>query len=651
NEVLLEGIRNDLARPTVHARNLFHVSAAMWDAWAAFDTNAVGYVFHDKISATNVAQARHETISYAAWRVLKARYSLSVNAGQSLTNLNLTLSGLGYDTNFNATTGTSFAALGNCIGQRMLDFAIDDGANESNNYADTSGYVPANEPLIIAVSGTTMQRPNQWQPLAFEFRITQNGLEAEAIQTFIGAHWLYVRPFAMTRPGPTNLFYDPGKPPHIYVTDAAEEAAFKSNVVTVIEFSSRLDPDSGDMIDISPGGPGRNNPLGTQDGTGHPTNPVTGMAYTSNVVSHGDFGRVVAEFWADGPDSETPPGHWNKLANEASEHPAFTRQFEGTGPVLDQLEWDVKMYFAMNAAQHDAATAAWSIKRVYDYVRPISAIRFLASRGQSTDPGQPKYHPRGLPLISNLIEVVTSATTMPGERHAHLAGDELEIAINVWPGEPNDPETEYSGRGWILAEDWLPYQRDTFVTPAFAGYISGHSTFSRAGAEVLAAMTGTPFFPGGMGVYTAAMNTLDFELGPSTDIVLQWGTYYDAADEAGISRLYGGIHPPVDDFPGRIIGSQVGQAAFALARKYFDGTIATDAFDCWVDNNLTNNVLKWHQYRGLNYQVTSTTNLYESFSVTNTTHLAKEDIGEFILPLDQQRGYYRVEKVTRTQTK
>ena len=39
NEVLLEAIRNDFARPTVHARNLCHVSAAMYDAWARWTTN------------------------------------------------------------------------------------------------------------------------------------------------------------------------------------------------------------------------------------------------------------------------------------------------------------------------------------------------------------------------------------------------------------------------------------------------------------------------------------------------------------------------------------------------------------------------------------------------------------------------------------
>ena len=114
----------------------------------------------------------------------------------------------------------------------------------------------------------------------------------------------------------------------------------------------------------------------------------------------------------------------------------------------------------------------------------------------------------------------------------------------------------FTGIKWIHAEDWLPYQRATFVTPAFAGYVSGHSGFSRAAAEVLTLMTGSPYFPGALGTFTAPADTfLAFEHGPSVNVVLQWATYYDAADEAGISRRYGGIHVPADDGPGRISGA------------------------------------------------------------------------------------------------
>jgi hypothetical protein len=146
------------------------------------------------------------------------------------------------------------------------------------------------------------------------------------------------------------------------------------------------------------------------------------------VVPRGDFLRVLAEFWADGPESETPPGHWNVIANQTSDAlPAL--RIGGTGPVLDRLEWDVKLYLTLNGAVHDAAIAAWGLKRKYDSVRPISMIRHLAGKGQSSDPDGPSYAPDGLPLEPGLIEVITAATTAPGERHASLAGHEGEIAI------------------------------------------------------------------------------------------------------------------------------------------------------------------------------------------------------------------------------
>jgi hypothetical protein len=125
---------------------------------------------------------------------------------------------------------------------------------------------------------------------------------------------------------------------------------------------------------------------------------------------------------------------------------------------------------------------------------------------------------------------------------------------------------------WILAVDWVPYQLPTFVTPAFQGYISGHSTFSRAAAEVMTAFTGSEYFPGGASGYTITVGSLKFEKGPSSDIRLEWATYYDASDQAGQSRLWGGIHIEADDFAGRVIGSQCGKEAWALAERQFAGT-------------------------------------------------------------------------------
>jgi hypothetical protein len=303
------------------------------------------------------------------------------------------------------------------------------------------------------------------------------------------------------------------------------------------------------------------------DGHGYTNNPITGLPYASNVVKRGDYARVLAEFWADGPNSETPPGHWNVLANYVADHPLLQKRIGGTGPIVDDLEWDVKMYFALNAAVHDAACAAWSAKRYYDAWRPMSAIRYLAGLGQSSNPALPSYNANGLPLITNVIELVTASSIASG-RHAGLTAD--KIAVLAWPGPPSNP-SQYSGVRWIHGDNWNTYQRTNFVVPPFPGYISGHSTFSRSAAEVLAGLTGSPYFPGGLGTYSNY--TLGFEQGPSVPMTLQWASYYDAADEAGISRIWGGIHPPIDNLIGRRVGAQVGKAVWALARRYWDGSV------------------------------------------------------------------------------
>ena len=588
NEQNLDAIRIDFPAPTVHARNLFHTSIAMWDAWAAYDRTAFGYLHREDAAGTSdIGTARDETISYAAFGILSSRYLRSTSAATSRDALRTQMIDLGYDPDFVSTDGDSAAALGNRIAQTILNFYSNDGSLETLNYADNS-YTARNQALILANSGTTMSDPNRWQPLAFDVAQTQNGQVADNVQIYVGSHWGAVRPFAMPAVPDGTVFHDPGEPPKLGTDTDAE---FKAANLVVLRRSRDLDPTRPAMIDISPNASG-NNTLGTNDGSGYTSNPATGAPYVANVVPLGDYGRVLAEFWADGPDSETPPGHWNSLANSVTEHPDFEARLNGTGEILPALEWDVKMYFALNSALHDAAVAAWGVKRIYDYVRPISSIRFLSVNGT-------------LPLETDLVELVTAESSAAGERHEGLTVG--KIAVHVWGGEPDDPETEFTGTRWIHGEDWLPYQRDTFVTPAFAGYVSGHSCFSRAAAEVLTRMTGSTYFPGGMGSFTAPANDfLEFEEGPSVDVTLQWATYYDAADEAGISRLYGGIHVPADDGPGRVIGSQVGIAAYELAAKYFDASILSEPvlLDVRPDNNL-----EWSAARGLNYQLEFSTDL------------------------------------------
>ena len=268
------------------------------------------------------------------------------------------------------------------------------------------------------------------------------------------------------------------------------------------------------------------------------------------------------------------------------------------------------MYFALNAAVHEAACACWAAKRAYDGWRPISAIRYLCGLGQSTDPGLPKYNANGLPLITNLIELVSTSSVASG-RHAGLTPG--KIAVLSWPGPPTNSVNQHSGVKWIDADTWIPYQRTNFVTPAFPGYFSGHSTFSRSAAEILTAITGSPFFPGGLGTYTNY--PLGFENGPSQPITLQWATYYDAADQAGISRIWGGIHPPIDNLAGRRAGSQCGKGVWALAQTYWDGSVTNTPITLVMRKlDAGANEICFNSLRGFYCKVQSSTNLTVPFA-------------------------------------
>ncbi|MER7368331.1 vanadium-dependent haloperoxidase, partial [Nonomuraea wenchangensis] len=213
-----------------------------------------------------------------------------------------------------------------------------------------------------------------------------------------------------------------------------------------------------------------------------------------------DRSKSIADYWSDGPASETPPGHWCLFAQQVS-----ARDRHG----LDQ---DVKLFFALANAGLDAGIAAWEVKRDHDSGRPITAIRDQY-RGQR---------------------------------------------IPTWGGRSVDGEL------------WVPYQPATFPTPPFAEYVSGHSTFSAAAAEVLRRFTGSDVF-GGQAVVAAGSSKVEPGVTPARDVTLRWRTYSEAAEQAGLSRRYGGIHFRAGDQEGRALGRAVGDAAWKRAAAYWTG--------------------------------------------------------------------------------
>jgi hypothetical protein len=227
------------------------------------------------------------------------------------------------------------------------------------------------------------------------------------------------------------------------------------------------------------------------------------LAYSANLT---DRQKVLAEYFADGPSSEFPPGHWALFAQFVSRRDGHT------------LDEDVKMFFALGNAMLDASIACWEAKRYYDYVRPITAIHLLY-KGQT---------------------------------------------IRGWGGR---------GRGTVTmaGEDWKPHQIPGVVTPPFPEFFSGHSSFSAAAAEILASFTGSDNF-GYSVMIPAYSSAAEPGFVPGENMMLYWPTFSAAAEDAGMSRRYGGIHFRSADLAGREVGRQVGALVWAKAKTYFNGT-------------------------------------------------------------------------------
>ncbi|CAD7704523.1 unnamed protein product [Ostreobium quekettii] len=237
-----------------------------------------------------------------------------------------------------------------------------------------------------------------------------------------------------------------------------------------------------------------------------------------------DVGKVLAEHWADGPDTTAPGGHWYRIAMEAAKN-------LGLG-----LYDTAKLLFLMGISQNDAGVAAWESKRHFDFARPITMIQC------------------GL-------------------------GDET---LESWLGP-------YLGLGTLPASRWQPYQATTFVTPAFQGYVSGHSTFSGAGAGAMNRFVGEEYVapkcrrieeggslfegrvregePGYVEGMTDVPNNGPYSIGyaPATDVVLCWETWDEAAEESGISRLHGGIHIIADHIDGKAMGLKLADLVYEKA--------------------------------------------------------------------------------------
>lgn len=530
--------------PTIESRTMFHASAAMYEAWAAYDPIATGYFSGSRLKRRaneRTLANRAEAISHAVYGIAQERFG---HAAKGTANPALAaafdaivakMQRHGYLDNDGGPVPSDAQRLGSLITEIVLDYAADDGSNEENGYADTFGYVPLNPPIISTEAGTNnMEFANHWQEI-----IPEGGTQ----QRYLTPHWGSVTPFALPEFNPTALRIDPGRMPEF---GTATEQGFIDDMVEVLRYSSLFDPADGpgsSGVNLSPRLRGLGTP-GYSEAEGHPINPYTREPYGDNIVPLGDYLRVISSNH-DGLVYGTPTPWWNEVASNVMSGEGIVSRRAANKPRPANLEYDVKLFFTLNAALHDVAVAIWDIKFVYDSCRPISGIRYLAEIG-------------ALPLEEGFVEIIQPGDPLAGETGENVG----QIKVRAW-AEPNQ------GVRWMLGTKWIPYWPADFVTPPFPGYCSGHAAFSRAAAEVLTAMTGDPFFPAGLAELD--VDSLRFEDDLYAPITLQWATYRDMSDETALARVTSGAHIPSDVLVSRPIGAQIAEMVLSLTQDYFDG--------------------------------------------------------------------------------
>ena len=459
NAAALQGVRESRLGPPMVARALAIVQTCVYDAWAACDRVAVGTRLGGALRLPPPRRTlanKSEAISFAAYRAL-----VDLFPGSRSNVFDLLMADLGYDPGDHSTTGSNASGVGNLAAQAVLEFRHRDGANQLGDepgglpgvpYSDYTGFQPANAPMDLTAEfdPSTVHDPDRWQPLRY-----RDGSGTLVTPSFVGAHWQRVAPFALSPPAELRSTVGPAR---------YGSAAYEAQAEALLRVSAALTEEQ----------------------------------------------KTIVEYWADGPRTELPPGHWNLFAQFVSRRDRHGVQEHG-------IDLDVKLFFALTNAIFDAGICAWDNKCAYASVRPITAVRYL----------------------------------FRGKR------------VVAWSGP-------FRGTGSIDGATWLPYQPPTFPTPPFPEYSSGHSNFSAAGAEILRLFTRRDRFGASVQIAPGSSNVEPGAV-PARPLTLSWATFGDAADQAGLSRRYGGIHFEQGDLDARLTGRLAARRAWAKAQAYFQG--------------------------------------------------------------------------------
>lgn len=231
------------------------------------------------------------------------------------------------------------------------------------------------------------------------------------------------------------------------------------------------------------------------------------LQYSMNLTAEQ---KAIAEYWEAGPGSAFPPGVWMGFTNDLIRD----RQLS-----LDQA---MKLSFGVSQSLMDASIGSWATKYEFNSVRPITAIREYYYGRTTTDSGE---------------------------------------TLTDWRETPLDGQA------------WQPYQNPAALTPNFPDMNSGHSAYSSAASTFIRNYLGSNVF--GKSVTLADNdsrfdpNGFDGKQGTGNAITLSWDYLNGAAEQAGLSRLYGGIHFNDGNWQGQILGTRAGTNASLKAFSLF----------------------------------------------------------------------------------
>jgi hypothetical protein len=510
------------ADPTPHARDFFHFSVTLWETWRLYNKrdnveldsvvgkSVIGIDFQSAAAASERRSETDAALAQASYAFFSGRYSNSRNAEviKKLLDDTMSATGLPYDA----------TSVGARVGTAVYEWALQDGACEHDTPQyecsdPVRKYVTKNpdrfNPLWTGVGG--LRDPSHWQRLKMGEFTDKSDYTVKGYPDFVTPHWGFVRPFALTdeharldvnwqpRANYTTfdgVYFDPGPVPMWGPSDSATHAEFVGNHTTVAKCVAWNDVEDGLEWNVSPGSHalGTNNVFGhtvgcdmnmslacANVGVGHEFNPATLEPYSANVVKRGDYLRVMSEFWErqfwqKGPESDSPIRHWNwMLDHYVFDSPQFSFRWGGLGAPLDRQEFEIRSYLLLNGGLHDAGVAVWGVKRKYDSSRPVTAIRFLASIGQSTNKSAANYHPGAIPLIAGL-----SRNLQPSDVCVANCGNYSPNEIGFQEGA-----LMYLGFdriGETIVRSWRPTQNNGIFG---VGWYIGGTTGTRSGVRRL----------------------------------------------------------------------------------------------------------------------------------------------------------------------